>query len=259
MLSEKGENTETKETKHEKPLSDLADWEMEVVTKVFRSFETGLREGTILPKDLNSALKMLGLNPLEQEVLDLTNEIARDGFIYFPQFCQAIHRKYREEDEEVFRQNMFKIICGTKPYPDNIKAKKYKLSEHFFTRNDFVHMMKNLPVEVADSDIDEMFSYADADCDGKINWLEFQTMINPPQGVVQGTSKQGRVVKEKEVTFHPETLSVTSMLRQSQGGRSSRVTPLEFSDTHVAASWSDIGLPVPVTVPEPVPGTRRRF
>ena len=60
-------------------------------------------------QDLNSALKMLGLNPLEQEVLDLTNEIARDGFIYFPQFCQAIHRKYREEDEEVFRQNMFKV------------------------------------------------------------------------------------------------------------------------------------------------------
>ena len=50
MLSEKGENAGTKETKLEKPLSDLADWEMEVVTKVFRSFETGLRERTILPK-----------------------------------------------------------------------------------------------------------------------------------------------------------------------------------------------------------------
>ena len=52
---------------------------------------------------------MLGLNPLEQEVLDLTNEIARNGLIYFPQFCQAIHRKYREEDQELFRQNMFKV------------------------------------------------------------------------------------------------------------------------------------------------------
>ena len=26
-----------------------------------------------------------------------------------------------------------------------------------------------------------MFSYADQDCDGKINWTEFQTMINPPK------------------------------------------------------------------------------
>ena len=52
---------------------------------------------------------MLGLNPLEQEVLDLTNEIARNGFIYFPEFCQIVTKKYREEDQEVFRQNMFKV------------------------------------------------------------------------------------------------------------------------------------------------------
>ena len=60
-------------------------------------------------QDLHAALKMLGLNPLEQEVLDLTNEIARNGFIYFPEFCQIVTKKYREEDQEVFRQNMFKV------------------------------------------------------------------------------------------------------------------------------------------------------
>ena len=52
---------------------------------------------------------MLGLNPLEQEVLDLTNEVARNGFIFFPEFCSIVHRKYREEDEDLFRQNMFKV------------------------------------------------------------------------------------------------------------------------------------------------------
>ena len=52
---------------------------------------------------------MLGLNPLEQEIVDLTNEIARDGAIYFPQFCQVVHKKYREEDEDLFRMNMFKV------------------------------------------------------------------------------------------------------------------------------------------------------
>ena len=55
-------------------------------------------------------MKMLGLNPLEQEILDLTNEIARNGFIYFPEFCRIVTAKYREEDEEVFRQNMFKVF-----------------------------------------------------------------------------------------------------------------------------------------------------
>jgi Ca2+-binding EF-hand superfamily protein len=56
---------------------------------------------------------MLGLNPLEQEILDLTNEIARNGFIYFPEFCQIVTKKYREEDGELFRQNMFKVNSVT--------------------------------------------------------------------------------------------------------------------------------------------------
>ena len=44
---------------------------------------------TIFPfQDLHPALKMLGLNPLEQEILDITNEIAKNGYIYFPAFCK---------------------------------------------------------------------------------------------------------------------------------------------------------------------------
>ena len=66
---------------------------------------------TIHFQDLNAALKMLGLNPLEQEIVDLTNEVARNGFIYFPEFCQVVHKKYREDNEELFRQNMFKVNC----------------------------------------------------------------------------------------------------------------------------------------------------
>ena len=73
-------------------------------------------------------MKMLGLNPMEQEIVDLTNEITRkeilnncnmgfssplyhrNGFIYFPEFCAIVNKKLREEDEEVFRQNMFKVL-----------------------------------------------------------------------------------------------------------------------------------------------------
>ena len=99
--------------KAEEPkLEELSEREMEAVTTVFRSFETGLREATIYPKDLLPAMKMLGLNPMEQEIVDLTNEIARNGFIYFPEFSRIIHQKFRAEDEEAFRQNMFKVILA---------------------------------------------------------------------------------------------------------------------------------------------------
>ena len=54
-------------------------------------------------------MKMLGLNPMEQEIVDVTNEIARNGLIYFPEFCHVVHTRYRAMDEDVFRQNMFKV------------------------------------------------------------------------------------------------------------------------------------------------------
>ena len=45
----------------------------------------------------------------------------------------------------------------------------------------FILPLQQLPLQVPDKDIEEMFSYADKDGDGKINWSEFQVMINPPK------------------------------------------------------------------------------
>ena len=56
-------------------------------------------------------MKMLGLNPMEQEIIDLTNNIVRNGFIYFPEFCAVILKKFREDDEDAFNQNMFKVLA----------------------------------------------------------------------------------------------------------------------------------------------------
>ena len=51
MASAAEDWNDEKETKQEKSKTcELTEWELEVATKVFRSFETGLREGTILPK-----------------------------------------------------------------------------------------------------------------------------------------------------------------------------------------------------------------
>ena len=60
-------------------------------------------------QDLLTALVALGLNTMEQEVVDMTNEVARNGLIYFPEFCSVVLRKYREDDEEQFAQVMFKV------------------------------------------------------------------------------------------------------------------------------------------------------
>ena len=42
--------------------------------------------------------------------MDLTNEIARNGLIFFPEFCEAVLARFRSDDEEEFQQNMFKVM-----------------------------------------------------------------------------------------------------------------------------------------------------
>jgi len=165
----------------EKEPDCLTGPEMEVVTVVFHQFETGLREGTIYCRDLLDAMKALGLNPGEQEVIDMTNEVANNGLVYFPDFCRIVLRKFREENQELFNQQLFKVLCGTDPYPQNFRAKRYRIQEKSFGRDDFVKIMKQLPVLVDEEDIQEMFSFADKNKDGRISYSEFLLMINPPK------------------------------------------------------------------------------
>jgi len=210
-------------------LEELTEQEMEVVMTVFRSYETGLREATIYPKDLHNAMKMLGLNPMEQEIIDLTNNISRNGFIYFPEFCRAVHERMRADDEEVFRQNMFKMLCGTEPFPETFRAKKYKLHSNFFTKKDFFHVMLNLPVEVSEVDIEEMFTYADQDRDGRISYDEFQTMINPPKPPEPPKPTMADLTGlRQQQQDPPATLSVTTMLA---------TTPAQFSANNGTNSY----------------------
>ena len=90
------------------------------------------------------------------------------------------------------------MLCGTDPFPELFRAKRYKLHHKFLSKMEFQFIMRNLPVAVAEVDIEDMFSVADVDKDGKISYKvgkvkikliiilheysqEFQAMINPPQ------------------------------------------------------------------------------
>ena len=55
------------------------------------------------------AMKSLGLNPAEQETIDMTNEVGKNGRVYFPYFCKIVIRKYREDDKELLNQALFKV------------------------------------------------------------------------------------------------------------------------------------------------------
>ena len=59
-------------------------------------------------------MKSLGLSPTEQEVVDMQNEVERNGKIFYPDFCKLCLRKFREFDEENFKQELFKVKSPVK-------------------------------------------------------------------------------------------------------------------------------------------------
>ena len=94
-------------------------------------------------------------------------------------------------------------------------------------------MMVNLPVKVRivssqdiqvclilkvpDEDIEDMFSYADNEGDGKINWTEFQVMINPPKPPEPEKPTLADLT-EKIKSKKPQTLSVKKVLSGNISG-----------------------------------------
>ena len=44
------------------------------------------------------------------------------------------------------------MLCGTEPFPELYRAKKYKIQQKYLTKAEFQFIMKNLPVKVAELD-----------------------------------------------------------------------------------------------------------
>ena len=72
-----------------------------------------------------------------------------------------------------FENIHLKVFCGTDPLPELFRAKKYKIHKKFLLKADFQFIMRNLPVNVCDDDIEDMFSAADVDQDGKLSFKVF--------------------------------------------------------------------------------------
>ena len=41
------------------------------------------------------------------------------------------------------------MLCGTDPFPELFRAKKYKIHDKFLNRQDFNFIMRNLPIPVS--------------------------------------------------------------------------------------------------------------
>ena len=116
------------------------------------------------------------------------------------------------------------MLCGTDPFPEHYRAKKYKIHDHFMTRADFFHMMKNLPESVSDEDIGDMFDFADKNQDGKINYEEFQVMINPQKPAESGPkvsdykakpSPKQKPIKDQDVAMTAKKITKKDKMKEN--------------------------------------------
>ena len=119
-------------------------------------------------------MKDLGLNPTESEIQDLINEVERNGYIYYPAFCKVIMRKFREEPEEAFRQELFRTLVGSKPVAEGTIAPLYNINKEQLTYEQFRYVMMNLPDYVSEEDCKAMYRVADKDNNGVISYKEFE-------------------------------------------------------------------------------------
>jgi len=69
------------------------------------------------------------------------NEVERNGFIYYPAFCKLIMRKLREDDEEIFRQELFRTLIGPKSYDEGVPAKLYNINTEYLTFDQVVQII----------------------------------------------------------------------------------------------------------------------
>ena len=63
--------------------------------------------------------------------------------------------------------------------------------------------MRNLPIQVSEDDIEEMFTAVDKNKDAKISYREFQKMITPPDTPQPARPRVSRIGLKSQVFFPP--------------------------------------------------------
>jgi len=121
--------------------------------------------GTINTTELGYAMRAMGMNPTEQELLDLINEYDTDGsgMIEFPEFCNMMSDKMNAVNDEDMIRMAFRVLdkYGT----GTISSKNFK------------HLMTHIGDKLSDAEVEEMIAEADKDGDGTLNYEEFVKML----------------------------------------------------------------------------------
>uniref|UniRef100_A0A5S6QZM7 EF-hand domain-containing protein n=1 Tax=Trichuris muris TaxID=70415 RepID=A0A5S6QZM7_TRIMR len=144
---------------------DYSDEELEEFNAAFKMFDRD-SNGTINIKELGVAMRMLGLNPTEDDLLNIVNEFDLDGNgkIDFDEFCRMMKSMNKETDQELVRL-AFRVFD--------------KDGNGYITAQEFKHFMTTMGEKFTEEEVDEIIREVDKDGDEQINYEEFVQMIAP--------------------------------------------------------------------------------
>ncbi|CAD6194593.1 unnamed protein product [Caenorhabditis auriculariae] len=146
--------------------------ELQEFAQAFKLFDKD-GNNTMNIKELGVAMRTLGLNPTEEELLNMVNEYDVDGNgkIDFGEFCKMMKEMNKETDQELIRL-AFKVFD--------------KDGNGFITAQEFKHFMTTMGERFSEEEVDEIIREVDKDGDEQIDLDEFVNMVAP---IVSETNK----------------------------------------------------------------------
>ncbi|KAI6224573.1 Calmodulin-like protein 3 [Aphelenchoides besseyi] len=164
---------------------EFTNEELQEFAQAFKLFDKD-GNGTMNIKELGVAMRTLGLNPTEEELLNIVNEYDADqnGKIDFGEFCKMMKATNKETDESLIRL-AFKVFD--------------KDGNGYITAQEFKHFMTTMGEKFSVEEVDEIIKEIDKDGDEQIDYEEF---VNSFAAIVHDNDKTDLFAEPPPVFHH---------------------------------------------------------
>merc|ERR1712117_827650 len=130
----------------------LSEEQIAELKQAFNEFDVD-GGGTISTHELGWAMRAMGMNPTETELLD------GSGQIEFPEFCNMMSAKMADDDDEEMVRLAFRTL--DKDGSGEISTQEFK------------HLMMHIGDTLSEEEVMTIINAADKDGDGSLSYEEF--------------------------------------------------------------------------------------
>eukprot|EP00347_Sterkiella_histriomuscorum_P009064 403342656 len=138
----------------------LSEDQINECRETFKMFDKD-GDGTITAKELGIVMRQLGLNPTEDELLEMIQEVDEDGNgeINFTEFLTIMAHKMKDADTELGTLEAFRVFD--------------KERTGFISKGELKNIIMNLGETMAEEEADELLQEAEVNQEGNVDYMSF--------------------------------------------------------------------------------------